>query len=314
MAGRLSVLVLIGLMSFSCNRTDGKRVRVVVFHAGSLSMPMMKLEEAFEEQFPQYDIQREAAGSRTSARKISDLNRSCDVFLSADEEIITSLLIPDHALWSIPFATNELCLVYRDDIGLDESQSPAEWMDILSQKKIRVGRSDPDSDPCGYRTVQALKLADLTNQTEISREIMIASQQNVRPKSADLIAMLETGALDVAFMYRSVAEQHGLKYIIFPDTINLANPTMAHQYAKVSVDVSGATPNSSVQLKGVPIVYGLTIPSKAAEIEGAEKFISFLLSEEGAALLEENHQSVLRERPVNDYDTIPDSLKPHVQE
>jgi molybdate/tungstate transport system substrate-binding protein len=277
-------------------------------------MPLMEMEAAFEALYPEYDIRREAAGSRTCARKISDLNRTCDVFLSADVEIIQTMLIPEHASWSLPFATNELCLVYREGHGFSRDQSPVDWMTVLSKNTLEVGRSDPDSDPCGYRTIQVLRLADLEGQTAVSQGIIDASEHNVRPKSADLIAMLETGALDVAFMYRSVALQHGLNFIPFPDRINLGNPAMWDNYTKATVDVAGATPDTSIRLTALPIVYGVTIPSATTQGEGAEKFVAFLLSEEGSMILEENHQEVLKPRWVLDNVIIPPLLKPYVQE
>jgi molybdate/tungstate transport system substrate-binding protein len=314
MVCRLIGLLLSCLALCTCGSVDDKRTPVIVFHAGSLSLPLMELEAAFEAEYPDYDIQREAAGSRACARKISDLHRECDVFLSADDEVITSMLMPDHASWSFPFATNEICLVYREGNGLRGGQKTLEWMDVLAQKKLRVGRSDPDSDPCGYRTIQALKLADLENGTKLSNDIVEESERNVRPKSADLIAMLETGALDAAFMYRSVADQHGLDYIEFPDEINLGNRDMADRYSKIRVEVSGATPDDSIELVAVPIVYGLTIPTNATQEKGAQQFILFLISSQGTAIFEKHHQPVLRERSPRDYGTIPDSLQPYVQE
>ncbi len=45
--------------------------KIIVFHAGSLSVPFSQIEKAFETKYPQYDVQREASGSRAAARKIS---------------------------------------------------------------------------------------------------------------------------------------------------------------------------------------------------------------------------------------------------
>ncbi|MDY6895683.1 MAG: tungstate ABC transporter substrate-binding protein WtpA, partial [Thermotogota bacterium] len=37
---------------------------IIVFHAGSLSVPFAQIEKAFENQYPGTDVIREAAGSR----------------------------------------------------------------------------------------------------------------------------------------------------------------------------------------------------------------------------------------------------------
>ena len=38
--------------------------KIIVFHAGSLSVPFAAMEKAFEAKYPRYDVVREAAGSR----------------------------------------------------------------------------------------------------------------------------------------------------------------------------------------------------------------------------------------------------------
>jgi len=70
------------------------RGRLIVFHAGSLSIPFKEMGEAFTKKYPGVKIQREAAGSRTCARKITDLKRPCDVMASADYTVIQNLLLP----------------------------------------------------------------------------------------------------------------------------------------------------------------------------------------------------------------------------
>ena len=66
-------------------RRSGKdESRVIIFHAGSLSVPLKQMEKAYEEQNPGIDIRLEGAGSVACARKITDLNRECDIMASAD--------------------------------------------------------------------------------------------------------------------------------------------------------------------------------------------------------------------------------------
>ena len=48
---------------------------VVMFHAGSLTMPFEAMEKAFEAKYPDVDLQREPSGSQAAARKVTDLNR-----------------------------------------------------------------------------------------------------------------------------------------------------------------------------------------------------------------------------------------------
>ncbi|RLB35213.1 MAG: tungstate ABC transporter substrate-binding protein WtpA, partial [Deltaproteobacteria bacterium] len=78
----LLVLVIIGPVH------AGAKEKLIIFHAGSLSIPFKQISEAFVGTHPNVRVVREAAGSRTCARKISDLGRPCDVMASADYTVI----------------------------------------------------------------------------------------------------------------------------------------------------------------------------------------------------------------------------------
>ena len=54
---------------------------------------MRELSKAFEEANSGVRILSEAAGSLHSARKITELGRSCDIMLSADHYVVSSMLI-----------------------------------------------------------------------------------------------------------------------------------------------------------------------------------------------------------------------------
>ena len=62
------------------------------------------------EKYPKVKVLREATGSRTAARKISELHRPADIMASADYTVIDALLIPEHAQWNIKLATNEMVI------------------------------------------------------------------------------------------------------------------------------------------------------------------------------------------------------------
>jgi molybdate/tungstate transport system substrate-binding protein len=83
---------------------------VIVFHAGSLTVPFAEVEKRFEALHPEIDVLREAGGSTKLARMISELGKSADVMASADYKVIDKGLIPEHADWNILFARNQLVL------------------------------------------------------------------------------------------------------------------------------------------------------------------------------------------------------------
>lgn len=68
--------------------------KVIIFHAGSLTVPLAKIEKQFETANPGIDIQREGGGSTKMARMISQLNKPADIMASADFKVIDKALIP----------------------------------------------------------------------------------------------------------------------------------------------------------------------------------------------------------------------------
>jgi molybdate/tungstate transport system substrate-binding protein len=159
---------LLLLANFSCsggnsgskNSGDEKKRELLVFHAGSLSLPFKQIAKAFEEKNPGVSIKTEAAGSVASARKITDLHRYCDIFASADYKVIDDMLIPDYANFNIKFAGNEMAIVYTEHSKYADEINDRNWTEILLKDDVTYGRSNPDDDPCGYRTVLVSKLAE----------------------------------------------------------------------------------------------------------------------------------------------------------
>ena len=254
---------------------------------------------------------REAAGSRACARKISELGKACDIMASADYTVIDTLLIPEHADWNIKFATNELAIVYHEKSRLADKITADNWYDVLMDDNVSFGRSDPNADPCGYRAVLTMKLAEKHYKKPGLAEKMLAKDNKyIRPKEVDLVALLQSNEIDYILLYRSVALQHELKYLTLPDEINLKNPELADFYAQATVEVSGKTPGTTIVKSGAPIVYGVTIPKNAPNKEVAMAFVEFLLdAQRGQTIMARNGQTSVVPSPTDTYDKLPESLK-----
>ena len=305
------ILILSGILS----STPGSCIpmqEITIFHAGSLTLPLKQIAELFEIENPNTRINLEAAGSRTCARKISDLNRDCDVMISADYAVINSLLIPDYATWNIKFARNEMVIAYKDGATIEDTLSSETWLDIFLNKGVRYGRSDPHSDPCGYRSVLLCKLAEKYYKRDgVAQNLLKKDQRYIRPKETDLLILLELGEIDYIFIYRSVARQHNLKILSLPDEINLGQFKLESLYQSVSVELSGKKPGETIQRRGQPIIYGITIPTKAPNPNLAMDFIVFFLSsDKGLKILEASGQAPVVPAFTESYSALPDLLKP----
>ncbi len=310
----LSVLFL--FFSLSCssgNKKENESKELLVFHAGSLSLPFKQIAKAFQEKNPGITVKLEAAGSVASARKITDLHRYCDVFASADYKVIDEMLIPEYANFNIKFAGNEMAIVYTEHSKFADEINAQNWMDILLKDEVAYGRSNPNDDPCGYRTVLVAKLAEkYYNLEDFAAKLLAKDQKYIRPKETDLLALLESGNLDYIFLYRSVAQQHHLKYLLLPDSINLKKFELKDYYSSVETQIRGKKKGEMITKKGAPMVYGITLHNDAEKNELAVKFLDFILSE-GMRIMEENGQTSLVPSPTKTYDKIPESLKKYAK-
>jgi molybdate/tungstate transport system substrate-binding protein len=287
---------------------------LVVFHAGSLAVPLREVSALFQREHPGVTVKAEAAGSRDSARKISDLGRACDVLASADYQVVAELLIPKHADYNIRFAANEMAIAYTPRSKFAAQISADNWPEILARPGVALGRADPDRDPCGYRTVMVLQLAEKHYKLPgLADRLLAKDRRFVRPKETDLLALLESGEIDYFFIYRSVIQQHGLKMILLPAVINLGSPVLDNRYRAVSVAIVGRKPGETVTQRGEAIVYSVTIPRDAPNRAAAWAYVELLLSPRGQEILRASGQSPIHPAQVDHYDKLPEPLRPLCQ-
>ena len=67
----------------------GERQKIVIFHAGSLKVPLAEMEKRFEKKYPDLDIVREFGGSTKMARLISEKGQAADIMASAESTLIS---------------------------------------------------------------------------------------------------------------------------------------------------------------------------------------------------------------------------------
>nr|WP_035076056.1 tungstate ABC transporter substrate-binding protein WtpA [Maridesulfovibrio zosterae] len=256
---------------------------VVIFHAGSLSVPLAKMEKEFEAMHPGVDIKREAGGSTKMARMISEVGKPADIMASADYVVIDKNLIPKFADFNIRFATNQLVLCYTDQSQYASDINADNWYEILQKPDVVWGYSDPNIDPCGYRSVMVLQLAEkFYGKPGLFNKLMSQRKDEwVRPKSVELISLLKTGNMDYAWEYLSVAVQHGLKYVTLDKHINLSDYKYNNFYKQAKVSVSGKKPGTTIERIGKSITYGVTMLKEAPNKAAATAFLTYMLSSDG---------------------------------
>ena len=319
-------LAICGCAQKSEQKSELKKATLVIFNAGSLSKPLEDLSKEFKKYMRSkgYDVEirMEPSGSIDAVRKITDLGRRADIIAVADYQLLRDMMYPKYINFYIAFATNEIVIAYTNNSKYANEINSSNWYKILAKKGVVFGFSDPNRDPCGYRTLMAIKLSDykygkdifkelIENNTNIRAEdgkivvppeVVTNSKIVLRPKSVELLGLLESGAIDYAFEYKSVALQHNLRFVELPNEINLKSPKLEKYYAKVKVFLEFK--NKTIPAK--PIVYGVAIPKNAEHKKLAIEFLKFMLSDEGRKIFERDHQEFLP-KPIA-YGSVPKEI------
>lgn len=312
---RALVAVAVLVLFFAGSASAEPSGKLVIFHAGSLTVPFTAMEKAFEAKYPNVDVQRQSGGSTKLARMISELGKPADIMASADYLVIDKMLVPQLADWNTRFATNQIVLCYTPSSRYASEINAENWTEILQRPDVVWGHSDPNLDPCGYRSLMTLQLAEKFADQPGLYDKLLANrpEKNVRPKSVELISMMESGNMDYAFEYMSVAVQHNLKYVVFDDHINLGSYAMDPFYKNAVVKVTGKKPGTFMELRGSSITYGVTMLKAAANPEAAEAFLAYLLDENGGLkVLREQGQPPIVPASVATaamHDALPQGLK-----
>lgn len=311
----VSLLLCVAIVSAGCMSGTPEKTTLRVLPAGSLLIPFGEAEKEFEALYPGVDVQVEGHGSIQVIRQVTDLHRPVDVIAVADESLIPDLMYRkmegsemNYTDWYIPFAGNEMVIAYTGKSRYCGEITPENWVDILSRPDVRIGISNPMLDAAGYRALMVTQLAEteyhddtlfeeiigdhvqppLTITTHEGRtilslpEILKPSDEKIaiRDGSIYLISLLESGGIDYAFEYKSVAEATNLSWVSLPPAIHLGDEQYAGQYRNVAV-VLGFQRFSSIgrDRTGVPIVYAITVPNSAPHPELANAFVDYIINE-----------------------------------
>jgi molybdate/tungstate transport system substrate-binding protein len=292
------IICLAGLL-VACARGDGDRQTrdegpLVVFNAGSLARPIRAALDSFSVR-EGVRFEQEQAGSLETARKLTELGRVPDVIALADYEVFPQLLVPEHTTWFAKFARNRMVLAYSNRSRHADSIDAQAWWRTLLSPGVESGHSDPNVDPAGYRALLVFQLAErYYRQPGLAERLRRAVPlRNIRPKSADLIALLETAELDYAWEYESVARGSALPFVTLPDSISLSNARDSAFYRLASVRVVGSRPGDTITIRGEPIMYAVSIPRRAPHPALGERFVQFLVSDDGRRILRANHLDAL---------------------
>jgi molybdate/tungstate transport system substrate-binding protein len=290
----LSMLVCLTTSPSHATSAAKRPGTLTVMNAASITRPIRAALDSFSVRTGvKYEL--EPGSSLEIARRFTELHRTADVVFLADPEVFPQLMMPTYVHWYALFARNRIVLAYTERSRGAREINAENWRQVITRPGVEVGRSDPNVDPSGYRTLLTMQLAEQHYHEPglFARLLAAAPPRNIRPREADQVALLQTNELDYIWTYQNLAENDALRFIKLPDAIDLGNPVDSATYARVSTRVLGKRQGDTVTMRGAPILFAFTIPVQAENPELAQRFVDYVTSADGRRVLRSQHVDVL---------------------
>lgn len=251
---------------------------VDVLYAGSLVDLMQKSVGPAFGKADGYSVSGISAGSKDLATEIKGKVHPGDVFISASPKVNDKLegaANGNWVSWYATFATSGLVLGYNPDSKFAKDLKSKPWYKVLAEPGIRVGFTDPATDPKGELATEALTgAAKSDNEPALAK---LATDKSDMFPEEDLVGRLQSGQLDAGFFYTSEAAA-----------------------AKIAT-----VPLTGEDLKAT---YTITVLNQAPHQAGAEKFVSYLLGPAGQAALKKDGFTLISPPKVTG-SGVPSALK-----
>ena len=224
---------------------------------------------------------------------------SPDAFEAVGGDNITPLF-PKFTKWYVQYATTSIVLAYNPK-GKYASQFKAiasgakpitNLFPLLETPGLKLGRTDPNTDPQGRAFIYMLELAQLkyhlpsNTVTKIIGSPIASANSSQVFAEASLESTLQSGQLDASSAYLSQARQLHLSYITLPSAINLGDAADATAYHNASITITG-----KVTKHGSPLTIDITVINNSP---AGTKFVVYVLSSAGLALHQQGGYTLLK--------------------
>ncbi len=207
------------------------RAELVVFHSEELSPLLGDLAEGLRRADPPLRLRLAPSDPLTAVRKVTELGQAPDLLAVTDAALLAPLVSP--AATPVPFATDEVVLAHRDHSRFTDEITTANWPEVLAREGVRLGCASPETSEVG---VHARLVWQLAGQDGLAARCQLG---NTVAGSTELIAALESRAVDYVFVHRSTASRHHLKVTSLPPEWNLSRPELDPAYSRAAVHARG---------------------------------------------------------------------------
>jgi molybdate/tungstate transport system substrate-binding protein len=237
-----------------------------------------------------------------------------NVFESVGGDNITPLE-PKFTNWYIQYAGTSMVVAYNPNSKYasqfkaiaDGSKPLSDLFTLLETPGLKLGRTDPNTDPQGRDFIEMVELAQAYYHLPSDTVAKIlgtpdsgsASSSQIYAESS-LDSTLESGQLDAASAFVTQAIELHLDYIPLPTAINLGSAADAAQYKKVSVTIKGGTKHGSPQVIDITII-GTPTPAAIA-------FVKYTLSAAGLAQYRQGGFSLSDPKVIGSASSVPSAI------
>lgn len=187
---------------------------------------------------------------------------SCDVLIVADDTILDSMMLPNHAEGYVIFAGNRLVIAANPGYTITSDN----WKETLLAADATFDHHNPYADPGGYRAVMAMKLTD---QIEAGLADKLLNHPGHYGMGNDPEVLPE---IRYSFDYYSRALARNAVIAELPEIMNLSSDDLADTYASVTFCVE-----ENQTVAATPIRHALTIPTDSAHPAEAKEFTRLFL-------------------------------------
>ena len=283
---------------------------VTVYYAASLNDLMTRIiNPDFSAKYAYSVLSTSAAsGVLTTSLKAG---AAADVFISAASSYDTTLLsspLPSGGKpvirWYASFAKSRLGIGYSIQSPFRSvfeaiASGALPWYEGLDTTKysMKIGRTDPNIDPKGYRTVIMTHLAEIYyKRKNITATVLGSPRNNLQMYTEqNLENLLQNGDLDVGFFYECEYPWNGnLRFISLPAQLDFSNSSLNSYYSKANYTNTA----TGVVTKGSAIVYTVTIPTLSPDPPIAAAYVNHLLSLLGTSQMTEEGLFPLAAGPI----------------
>ena len=223
-------LLVAGSATLGCSPSASSGGPLTVLAAASAGLALRDVAG----EGPLASIRVELCASRAAISQLRDL-RPGALVVTADAGLFEGPLREGTVTTAVSFATNSLVLAYHPGSPGGRALAAGDpWQLVLNRAGVVVGAADPKLAPAGYRALRALALNDEVAAPEMKTGAAIAKRivrERTRPDVAKLIAPLQAGEFDAAFVYRSDAVQAKLAFVPLDPRIDFSGGENQVRYA-----------------------------------------------------------------------------------